>query len=145
MACDRIVILHQGRVIADGQPEELEQQLNAAATLTLTALADRAQVESVLAGIDGIGNVTLSGEDGQITVQLEYAPADDPRQAIFFAFADARLPLIELKTTTASLEQVFLSLTQEDAPQATESTLDDAASDPDAEPVQATQEEEEDS
>ena len=62
-----------------------------------------------------------------------------------FAFADARLPLIELKTTTASLEQVFLSLTQEDAPQATESTLDDAASDPDAEPVQATQEEEEDS
>ena len=145
MACDRIVILHQGRVIADGQPEELEQQLNAAATLTLTALADRAQVESVLAGIDGIGNVTLSGEDGQITVQLEYTPADDPRQAIFFAFADARLPLIELKATTASLEQVFLSLTQEDAPQATESTLDDAASDPDAEPVQATQEEEEDS
>ena len=145
MACDRIVILHQGRVIADGRPEELEQQLNAAATLTLTALADRAQVESVLAGIGGIGNVTLSGEDGQITVQLEYAPADDPRQAIFFAFADARLPLIELKTTTASLEQVFLSLTQEDAPQATESTSDDAASDPDAEPVQATQEEEEDS
>ena len=92
MACDRIVILHQGRVIADGQPEELEQQLNAAATLTLTALADRAQVESVLAGIDGIGNVTLSGEDGQVTAQLEYAPADDPRQAIFFAFADARLP-----------------------------------------------------
>ena len=145
MACDRIVILHQGRVIADGQPEELEQQLNAAATLTLTALADRAQVESVLAGIDGIGNVTLSGEDGQITVQLEYTPADDPRQAIFFAFADARLPLIELKTTTASLEQVFLSLTQEDAPQTEESTLDDAASDPDTEPVQATQEEEEDS
>ena len=71
MACDRIVILHQGRVIADGQPEELEQQLNAAATLTLTALADRAQVESVLAGIDGIGNVTLSGEDGQVTAQLE--------------------------------------------------------------------------
>ena len=145
MACDRIVILHQGRVIADGQPEELEQQLNAAATLTLTALADRAQVESVLAGIDGIGNVTLSGEDGQITVQLEYTPADDPRQAIFFAFADARLPLIELKTTPASLEQVFLSLTQEDAPQTEESTLDDAASDPDTEPVQATQEEEEDS
>ena len=145
MACDRIVILHQGRVIADGRPEELEQKLNAAATLTLTALADRAQVESVLAGIGGIGNVTLSGEDGQITVQLEYTPADDPRQAIFFAFADARLPLIELKTTTASLEQVFLSLTQEDAPQATESTLDDAASDPDADPVQATQKEEEDS
>ena len=81
----------------------------------------------------------------QVTAQLEYAPADDPRQAIFFAFADARLPLIELKTTTASLEQVFLALTQEDAPQTEESTLDDAASDPDAEPVQATQEEEEDS
>lgn len=116
LACDRIVILHQGRVIADGRPEELEQQLNTAATLTLTALADSAQVEAILNGIDGISAVTLSGgENGQTSAQLEYVPAHDPRKDIFFAFADARLPLIELKTTTASLEQVFLSLTQEDA------------------------------
>ncbi len=144
LACDRIVILHQGRVIADGRPEELEQQLNAAATLTLTALADRAQVESILSGIDGISNVTLSGEDGQVTAQLEYTPSNDPRQAIFFAFADARLPLIELKTTTASLEQVFLSLTQEDAPETAE-PAPDTASDVEAEPLPDTQEEEEDS
>ena len=139
LACDRIVILHQGRVIADGRPEELEQQLNAAATLTLTALADRAQVETILGGIAGVSAVTLENtENGQVTAQLEYSPANDPRKDIFFAFADARVPLIELKTTTASLEQVFLSLTQEDAQESAAS-----GTEPDEEPTPEAENEEE--
>ena len=128
LACDRIVILHQGRVIADGRPEELEQQLNAAATLTLTALTDSAQVEAILSGVDGISAVTVeNAENGQVAAHLEYAPANDPRKDIFFAFADARVPLIELKTTTASLEQVFLSLTQEDTQESAASDAEAAA------------------
>lgn len=113
MACDRIVIIHQGRMIADGRPEELERQLSAGTSLTLTAKATAEQVGSLLHDIPGISDVTLSGEDGCVTAELKFTA--DPREAIFFAFADARLPLIELKTSTATLEQVFLSLTGEES------------------------------
>ena len=37
----------------------------------------------------------------------------DIREALFFAFAEAGLPLLELRPRTASLEEVFLDLTDD--------------------------------
>ena len=47
----------------------------------------------------------------------EIKPADnaDIREAVFSAFARAGLPLLEMKTVRASLEDVFLELTQGEA------------------------------
>lgn len=56
-----------------------------------------------------------AGEDGACAVTLEQEQGADPREAIFYALADARLPILEMKQTQASLEKVFLELT-DDAP-----------------------------
>ena len=115
VACDRIVILHQGKKVADGLAEELENQLSGNTELTLTARGERAAVEQILSGVDGLTNLSLSDKEGEVTAQMEYAPGTDPREDLFFAFAAAGTPLVELNVTTASLEQVFLSLTQDEA------------------------------
>lgn len=115
VACDRIVILHQGKKVADGLAEELENQLSGNTKLTLTARGERAAVERILSGVDGLTNLSLSDKEGEVTAQMEYAPGTDPREDLFFAFAAAGVPLVELNVTTASLEQVFLSLTQDEA------------------------------
>lgn len=115
VACDRIVILHQGKKVADGLAEELESQLSGNTKLTLTAHGQRAAVEQVLQGVSGLQDIQLSGEDGAVTARMEYPHGSDPREALFFAFAGAGIPLVELKAATASLEQVFLSLTQDEA------------------------------
>ncbi len=115
VACDRIVILHQGKKVADGLAEELENQLSGNTKLTLTARGERAAVERILSGVDGLSNLSLSDKNGDVTAQMEYAPGTDPREDLFFAFAAAGTPLVELNVTTASLEQVFLSLTQDEA------------------------------
>ena len=47
-------------------------------------------------------------------VRIEVSADGDVREALFYAFADARLPLLELKPKTASLEDVFLDLTDDD-------------------------------
>ena len=36
----------------------------------------------------------------------------DIREAVFFAFADAKLPILEMKAEGKSLEEIFLELTQ---------------------------------
>lgn len=115
VACDRIVILHQGKKVADGLAEELENQLSGNTKLTLTARGERVAVEQILSGVDGLTNLSLSDKNGDVTAQMEYAPDTDPREDLFFAFAAAGVPLVELNVTTASLEQVFLSLTQDEA------------------------------
>ena len=125
VACDRIVILHQGKKVADGMASDLERQLSGNTKLSLIARGEVDQVEQVLKQVKGLSDLQLTSDDSQVTVKLEYAPDADPREDLFFAFAKARIPLIELKATTASLEQVFLSLTGGD-----EAVLEEESQDP---------------
>lgn len=111
VACDRIVILHQGKKVADGMASDLERQLSGNTKLSLIARGEADAVAQVLEPLEGLSDLRLSADGDQVKVKLEYASGTDPREKIFFAFAKAGIPLIELKATTASLEQVFLSLT----------------------------------
>lgn len=111
VACDRIVILHQGKKVADGMASDLERQLSGNTKLSLIARGGADAVAQVLEPLEGLSDLLLSADGDQVKVKLEYASGTDPREKIFFAFAKAGIPLIELKATTASLEQVFLSLT----------------------------------
>lgn len=111
VACDRIVILHQGKKVADGMASDLERQLSGNTKLSLIARGEADAVAQVLKPLEDLSDLRLSADGDQVKVKLEYASGTDPREEIFFAFAKAGIPLIELKATTASLEQVFLSLT----------------------------------
>lgn len=111
VACDRIVILHQGKKVADGMASDLERQLSGNTKLSLIARGEADAVAQVLEPLKDLSDLRFSTDGDQVKVKLEYASGTDPREEIFFAFAKAGIPLIELKATTASLEQVFLSLT----------------------------------
>ena len=56
-----------------------------------------------------------SEEDGVLRVELEAEPETDVREAVFFRMAEAGLPILEMKTTNMSLEDVFLELTEGEA------------------------------
>lgn len=56
-------------------------------------------------------SVTFAKEDGLTAVDVTQAEGQDIREALFNAFAAAGLPLLELRTEKASLEDVFLELT----------------------------------
>ena len=56
VACDRIVILHQGKKVADGLANELESQLNGSTKLTLIARGQADAVAQVLEQVEGLSN-----------------------------------------------------------------------------------------
>lgn len=109
--CDQIIILHHGKLLANDTPEGLEEQLGGR-RLLLTAKGDKGQVERILSQVPGVqsAEVTQDGELTHGTLQLE---GEDPREALFFAFAQAGLPLLDFHLDETSLEQIFLGLTQE--------------------------------
>ena len=109
--CDQIIILHHGKLLANDTPEGLEEQLGGR-RLLLTAKGDKGQVERILSQTPGVqsAEVTQDGELTHGTLQLE---GEDPREALFFAFAQAGLPLLDFHLDETSLEQIFLGLTQE--------------------------------
>ena len=112
IACDHIVILHQGKKIADAPAKELEEQLNGAQRLGLTAKGSAQQVGELLTQLPQLEVLSLAEEDGESVAEVEYPAGCDLREDIFFLFADARVPLLRIAPDTASLEQVFMELTE---------------------------------
>jgi len=110
--CDQIIIIHKGRLVAKGTPEELERDMRGAA-MELTIKSDSAErVRSFLSAMPGVKQVTCTGPvNGEVMVELE--PVDkneDMREAVYNACVAASCPLLMLRPSSVSLESVFLEL-----------------------------------
>ena len=110
--CDRVLIIRKGRFVVCDTPEDLEEKLSAGGSLELTAKAAPEAAEAVLDRVAGITGRTLLGRT-EDTARFAIHMERDIREALFFAFAEAGLPLLELRPRTASLEEVFLDLTDD--------------------------------
>ena len=110
--CDHVIILSEGRVVADSPMEDLSAQLNAETELLLTVKGDREGVLKVLETLEDVGRVKVLSSDKK-TVKLKVATLGeaDIRDDIFFAMAERRYAVISMERGEHSLEEIFLSLT----------------------------------
>jgi ABC-2 type transport system ATP-binding protein len=107
--CDRVAIVDHGRVIALGTPRELIAGLGAEHVVEFTVAGDvnGALDAAALERLDGVKAARVhQGRWSLEAVELARAVP-----AILGALADRRLPLDELVTHSATLEDVFVSLT----------------------------------
>ncbi len=111
--CDYTVIISEGTVVAADAIENLRTMFAGSAKIRLEARCSVSQAEEILRGIEDLRalNVAQKGA-GVVSAEFETAKNSDIRDRIFFAFADERLPIIAMNYEEASLERVFLSLTE---------------------------------
>ena len=117
--CDAIMIISRGRLVASDTPENLTALLAGASTLEMEIKATEDEARAILGKVDGVADVTFSQSEGD-AVHATVTPRGgaDIREGVFNAFAKAGRPLLEMSRNRASLEDVFMELTQtEDAPQ----------------------------
>lgn len=116
--CDYIMIISRGKLVASDTPENLEHLMAGQNSLEIETKAEPERVRTILGGIAGIEKLELERtEDGTTYAKVEMGEAaasqnQDIREAIFLAFAHADCPLLMLKASKASLEEVFMELTQ---------------------------------
>ena len=110
--CDHVIILSEGRVVADSPMEDLSAQLNAETELLLTVKGDREGVLKVLETLEGVGRVkVLSSDKKTVKLKVTTLGEADIRDDIFFAMAERRYAVISMERGEHSLEEIFLSLT----------------------------------
>ena len=110
--CDHVLILRKGRVMACDTPEALEEKISAGGALELSVRGSAEAVRSTVLTVDGITSCEAQQEGD--AVKMVISADGDAREALFYAFAQARQPILEMRPKTATLEEVFLDLTDED-------------------------------
>ena len=112
--CDHVIILSEGKVVADDSMAALEARVSPEKVLRMTVKGDESGVRGVLKGIEGVKSVTSDGAssiEGAINLKVTTAADVDLRDTIFFAMAEQRYAVISMELVEQSLESIFLSLT----------------------------------
>lgn len=118
--CDQIVIIAKGRLVADDTPEGLETQLAGSRTTTLILRADAKRALKTISSVPRIAEVTqhpLASKDaseGCVQLVVTAEGTCDLRDDLFQACVAADLHVLEMSTKHASLEDVFIELTEHD-------------------------------
>lgn len=114
--CERIVIINKGEIAAIDTPENLSKGLGSASKLTATISGPRSSVENAIREIYGVKYVeaTSSRDSDTTTYVIESDKDVDIRKPMFFAMARLGYPIIELKSLSMSLEDIFLQIVTEE-------------------------------
>ena len=117
--CDQIIMIAHGKLAAFDTPANLEKQLLSPSEIVLTALAEperAAQLLSAVAGVAGVEVRDRAEDRTRLLVHLGAADMDQVCRDIFLSFAGSNTVLLELTPKKASLEEVFLELSDPAAP-----------------------------
>ena len=111
--CDYIMIISKGRLVASDTPDNLEHLMDESESVEILAKTEPSNLRDILNPIKDISGIkTEKRADGTTYAVLEVKDNKDIREQVFFAFAGAGCPLLMLNTNRASLEEIFLELTQ---------------------------------
>lgn len=119
--CDRILIIAHGKLIAFDNPDNLEKRLLADSGIVFTTDTPAAVVREILSSVQDITDAVIHEPDhGLVTAEVKTGCSDiyAVSRSLFFAFADKKQALLELKLQKASLEDIFIELTDGSDPAA---------------------------
>ena len=114
---NRIIIINQGEIVADGTNEELMSGFAGNTKLTLEAQnVNEQDIKSLSDKVPNIKLISSNQVNESHILQLEYAKGSDPRVELFKYAVDSNWIITELSPHSVNLESVFRNLTmKEDA------------------------------
>ena len=119
--CEKILIIAHGKLLAFGEPDQLERSLLSAGEIDFTTEADEQTVRSILSRVDDITDIALEKKGSGLLSARVHTDSRDiyaVSRALFFAFASRRKALLEMTLKKASLEDIFIELTESGNPAA---------------------------
>jgi ABC-2 type transport system ATP-binding protein len=110
--CDRVIIIHRGRVVAVDSPANLHRRLRHSSQVYVEVKGPEADVLAALGRVAGVVAVEPQPRrDGEVVaLHLTTREGSDPREAIAALVTSRGWGLRELRVVALSLEEIFLSL-----------------------------------
>ncbi len=110
---DRIVIINEGKIIADGTLDELENRAKKSRRFVLTVEASKGAVSDALGRIAHISDFRLLDEsNGTVTFELICPLGRDIWEEVDRVVKEEKWPLKELREDRITMEETFIALTR---------------------------------
>lgn len=112
--CKRVIIINQGEIIADDISENLSAKLSSDLSLVARIICSENEMLETLKTVKDVKSVVCLGckENGSFDFLIEPEANCDIRAAVFERVVSRGKTLLSLTSNSASLEQVFLKLTE---------------------------------
>lgn len=112
--CRRIIVIHEGKIVADGSTEDLMAQARDTGTKRTIVVEVRGEgVADEVVKLPNVEEVTDESEsEGRTCLTLAVGSGPDPRPEIFRLAKEKDWVLWELHEETASLQDLFSQLTR---------------------------------
>ena len=113
--CDRVIVINKGKLVADDTAENLSRNLSDDFHYIARIEGPEEEVLKLISTIPGMKDAQSLGqkEEGVFEFSLEAEPGADIRRELFKRLSERSYPLLGLKTTELTLEDIFLQLTQD--------------------------------
>ena len=114
--CDRIAIIHQGKIVADGSTQSIKQSAGRERTIYITLdNTDFGSVRQKLEAIEGIIRIEELVHPGSnfLDIKISVQSDADIRKDIYQVIRQADWLLLEFRQETQTLEHIFRELTLE--------------------------------
>ena len=114
--CDRIVVINKGRIVADDNAEALARNLSADHKLILHIEGGSEEVKKLLSSVSDVERVFVGRQIDEKVYEyhLEAKEGVDVRREVFKKLASRNYPILMMRSSELSLEEVFLKLTTGD-------------------------------
>ena len=115
--CERIIVVNKGRLVADGATDTLAHDLSQDHRLILRAEGPEREMVHEIQTLPHVVEVYSLGEKekGVFELSVESEPDADIRRDLFALLSRKGWPMMALKNTDLTLEDLFLQLTSSDA------------------------------
>ena len=112
MICERVIILHEGEVIAVDRPQNLAERLEATEHILLEVRGPTNAVTQALRNMPGVQDVTYNESDsGEVVYNVTSRRSENVRAEMARTVMEHGWKLMRLEPVSMSLEEIFLRLT----------------------------------
>jgi len=120
MICERVIIINEGRIVAEDTPQNLDAQLQKAARISVQVDGSPPKVIKALEKINGVIRVTQQDKisDEVFNYIVESEKDIDIRRQTAKTIHQKGWGLLELKSLRMSLEDIFIKLVTEEGEEA---------------------------
>ncbi|MBE6710411.1 MAG: ATP-binding cassette domain-containing protein [Clostridia bacterium] len=110
--CDRIIIINEGKIIADERTENITRVVEENRRYSLKICGPQREIQSILQDIPGVISVELTGERelDSYTYIVEAEKGVDVRKPVFYALSEKNYPMIGMEPLGMNLEEVFIKI-----------------------------------